>query len=310
MTTKTLTRKTKRIASIHLGTAPLHLKRILFATDFSSQAATAFKIAARLSGHFGSKLYMMHVISPMLYAAGGGAIAPALQKVEIKRASENMATYFARMPAMTSVEHEEIVTCGSAKELIPAAVKEKRIDLVVMGSHGRSGISKLALGSVAESALRHLHCPVLICGPECKRNSHPFKSILLATDLSIGSLRSAQYASTLAGEFHAQLTIVHVAPTDTTKNESIPGDAEQQEAVAIDDLMPPVGGLRKHTQYSIRSGEPASELLRIAKMADANLIVMGAREGKTLADHAPWATISKVIHDARCPVLAVQPHFG
>lgn len=310
MTTKTPTRKTKRIASIHLGTAPLRLKRVLFATDFSSQAATAFKIAVRLSEHFCGKLYMMHVISPMLYAAGGGVIAPALQEVELKRASENMAAYFARMPEMASVEHEEIVTCGAAKELIPGVVKEKRIDLVVMGSHGRSGIGKIALGSVAESALRHLHCPVLICGPECKRNFHPFKSVLLATDLSVGSLRSAQYAVTLAEEFQAQLTIVRVVPKDSAKNGSIHGDTKQQEATAIDELAPAVGELRKHIQYSIRSGECAPELLRLAKMADANLIVMGAREGKTLADHAPWATISKVIHDARCPVLAVQPHFG
>jgi nucleotide-binding universal stress UspA family protein len=311
MTTKMPARKTKKITSLHLSTAPLHLKRILFATDFSSQAATAFELAAQLSEHFGSRLYMMHVISPMLYAAGnGGVIAPALQKVEIKRATENMEAYFSRMPAMAALKHEEIVTCGAAKDLIQSAVKEKGIDLLVMGSHGHSGIGKLALGSVAESALRHLRCPVLICGPECKRLCIPFKSILLATDLSIGSLRSAQYAVTLVEEFHAQLTIVHVVPTDSTKSDSIHGGARDQEVAKIDELVPAVGKLREHTQYSIPSGKCAPELLEIAELVDANLIVMGAREGKTLVDHAPWATISRVIHDAQCPVLAVQPHFG
>ncbi len=312
MTAKTsvLESKTKKDTGIHLGTAPLHLKRILFGTDFSSMASAAFRVAARLSQHFGSTLYMTHVMSPMLYAAGGGVVAPALQEVEIKRAQEKLIHYFARQPEFASIKHEEIITCGQIKELIREIVEEKRIDLVVMGSHGRGGIRKLALGSVAESALRLLPCPALICGPECTRSYHPFKSILLATGLSVGSLRSAQYASALAEEFHAHLTIVHVVPTDAAGNESIHKGQRQQQVAAIGELVPAAGESRKHTQYSIQSGDPVPELLRIAKLANANLIVMGAREGGPMADHAPWATVSRVIHEARCPVLAMQPHFG
>ena len=312
MTTRTsaLETKTKRDTGIHLGTAPLHLKRILFATDFSSSASAAFRAAARLSQHFGSTLYMTHVISPMLYAAGGGVVAPALQEVEIRRAQEKLAHYFAQLPEFASIKHEEIVTCGQIKELIRDIAEEKRIDLVVMGSHGRGGIGKLALGSVAESALRLLRCPALICGPECTRNYHPFKSILLATGLSVGSLRSAQYASTLAEQFHAHLTIVHVVPPDTAKDESTHKGQRQQQVAAIGELIPSSRELRKHTRYSIQSGDPVPKLLRIAKLANANLIVMGAREGGPMADHAPWATVSRVIHEARCPVLAIQPHFG
>lgn len=118
MTTRTPTRKTKKVTGIHLGTSPLHLKRILFATDFSSPASAAFRVAALLSRHFGGKLYMTHVISPMLYAAGGGIVAPALQEVEIRRAHEKLTHYFARLPEFASIEREEIVTCGQAKELI------------------------------------------------------------------------------------------------------------------------------------------------------------------------------------------------
>jgi nucleotide-binding universal stress UspA family protein len=310
MTTSTLTGKTRKITDIHLGTSPLHLKRILFATDFSSPALASFKVAVQLSRHFGGRLYMTHVISPMLYAAGGGVVTPALQEVEIRRAHEKLTHYFARLPQFASIKREGIVTCGQTKELIREIVEEKHIDLVAMGSHGRGGIRKLALGSVAESALRLLRCPALICGPECARSYRPFKSILLATGLSIGSLRSAQYASALAEEFHAHLTIVHVVPPDTPKNESIHRGQRQQHVAAIGELVPAAGESRKHTQYSIQSGDPVPELLRIAKLANANLIVMGAREGGPMADHAPWATVSRVIREARCPVLAIQPHFG
>jgi nucleotide-binding universal stress UspA family protein len=311
MTTETATPKTKRdAADIHLGTAPLHSKHILFATDFSSYASAAFEVAAQLSQHFGSKLYMAHVITPMLYAVGGGVITPALQEVEMKQAHMKLANYFARMPKLASIQHEEIVTCGSAKELIREIVEDKNVDLVVMGSHGRGGIAKLALGSVAESALRHLHCPVLVCGPQCKRTFHPFKSIVLATDLSISSLRPAQYASALTEEFHARLTIGHVNPADSPKNGPIHADQKQEEVEAIDKFVPVGADVRKHTQYNIRSGDPASELLRLAKLTNANLIVMGAQGKGAFADRAPWAILSNVIREARCPVLAVQPHFA
>jgi nucleotide-binding universal stress UspA family protein len=304
MTTTTVTQTAKRKQSIHLETTRLHPKRILFATDFSSQASAAFKWAARLSQHFGSKLYMAHVLAPAYYAAGSGIVAPVLQEVEIKLAKEKLARYFARKPELDSITHEEIVTIGPAKELVQSIAEENHIDLVVMGSHGRGHVSKLALGSVAEAVLRHLHCPVLVCGPECRRRYQPFKAIVLATDLSLRSLRPAQYASSLAEEFRAKLTIVHVLPGSKTSAEQ-----KQQTVEEIDEIIPAMAELRKNTNYCIPSGDLAQEMLRIAELAKANLIVMGVEEKGTMADHAPWATISKVIREARCPVLAVQPHI-
>src|SRR6266702_1292879 len=150
--------KATQDGGIHLGTTHLHLKHILFATDFSSQAGAAFKVAVQLCRHFGSKLYTVHILTPALYAAGsGGVIVPAIREVELRRAQEKAVHYFARMSESDSIEHEEIITYGFVNELIGEIVESRGIDLVVMGSHGRGGLSKLALGSVAESALRHLH---------------------------------------------------------------------------------------------------------------------------------------------------------
>jgi len=70
----------------------------------------------------------------MLYSAGGGVVAPTLQEVEIRRAREKLTQYFARLPEFGSIEREEIVTCGQAKELTREIVEEKNIDLAVMGS--------------------------------------------------------------------------------------------------------------------------------------------------------------------------------
>ena len=304
MTNTAAGHKTKSAHDIHLGAAPLHFKRILFATDFSPQASAAFKTAVRLSQNYGSMLYLAHVVSPMLYAPNGGVVAPALQQAEIESAHEKLGHHITRMPEPGAIKYQQIVTCGMAKELIPAIVKENHIDLLAMGSHGRDGVSKLALGSVAEAALRHVHCPVLVCGPHCRRTYHPFKSILLATDLSLESLRSAQFASALSEEFHSQLTIAHVIRNQPAREDRDQGFAK------IKELVPEDTGLQKHIRFSIHSGDPASELLGVAERTNADLIVMGVHETGFAADHAPWSTISSVIREARCPVMAVQPHFG
>ena len=96
--------RTKKTHGVHLDTAPLHNKRILFATDFSPQASTAFRTAVRFSRHYGGTLYMAHVVSPMLYAPNGGVLAPALQQVEIKNANEKLGRYITRMPDLGAVE--------------------------------------------------------------------------------------------------------------------------------------------------------------------------------------------------------------
>jgi nucleotide-binding universal stress UspA family protein len=137
-----------------LDTTSVHLKRILFATDLSRQATTAFKFAAWLSLRFGSKLYLVHAISSAYYAVDAGKVAPALRDVEMKVAHKKLGHYFERMREAGLVDREEIVTSSLPKELIREVVETKRVDLVVMGSHGRGGIGKLALGSVAESAIR------------------------------------------------------------------------------------------------------------------------------------------------------------
>jgi nucleotide-binding universal stress UspA family protein len=304
VTTIPATRQGTGNDSIHLGTTRLSFKRILFATDFSPLVSVAFKWAAQFSRYFSSRLYMVHVLS---YGADSGVMAPVLVEVEIKRAQEKLSRYFLRKPDLVSIEHEEIVVRGPTTELIREVVTENNIDLVVMGSHGRGGIGKLILGSVAESALRHLHCPVLVCGSQCKRNYEIPKSIVLATDLSVRSLRPAQYASALAAEFDADLTIVHVI---STSNECKSDDEEEQSREErLNELVPAIEELREKVQCKIESGDPASELLEVARSKRANLIVMGVDENGKLADHAPWATISKVIRGARCPVLAVQPHL-
>ena len=196
----------------HLETSPIHIKGILAATDLSGQATLALKFGARLAKKLNCRLHVLYTVMPQLYVADTAILSAELQKIEIERGEKQLHQHLSRIPEVRTIRHEEIALCGHAAEAIAATIEAKGIDLVVMGSHGRSGFGKIALGSVAESVIRRTHCPALVVGPQCARRFDAFKSIVLATNLPAGSLRAAQYAMSLTKETGATLAVVHVVP--------------------------------------------------------------------------------------------------
>jgi len=303
MSVSMIGRKKERHTFPHLESVPIQIKAILAATDLSEPATTALKIAARMAKRFESRLHVVHAVMPELYLADTTMLSAELQKIDMQRAEHELHQYTTKIPEVRTTLHEEIAVYGPAYEAIPALVERAGIDLIVMGSHGRGPATKLVLGSVAESVIRNTHCPAVVVGPRCDAHFRPLKSILLATDLPPLSLRAAQYATSLTRQFGSTLTVVHVKKEHT--GESILDFIEQKD---LTQLTPGDAEFRKHVHFEVPSGNAAEEILRIANECSADLIVMGAHEHGTLADHAPWATLSGVIREAPCPVLAVQPH--
>jgi nucleotide-binding universal stress UspA family protein len=295
-------------ASLHLGTSPIRIRRILAATDFSEQATLALKIAARLAKQLRSRLYVLHTVVPQVYTPGIGVLAPVLQEVDLEGAREQLHEYAIKIPEVRTVKHEEIVLNDTVIEAISGEVESKIIDLVVMGSHGRGGLGKLLLGSNAENAIRHLHCPILVVGPRSASRHWPLKSMVFATDLTVGSLRAAQYATSIAQESGAALTLVHVLakPREEDHDRS---KVEQEAMEKLRQLIPSDIQLAKQVHFEIATGGRADQILHFANHRKAGLIVMGVRERGALANHASWATLSEVIHTAHCPILAVPPHL-
>lgn len=296
----------EQIAPPHLETAPIHFRAILAATDLSEQATTALKIAAQAAHHFRSRLQVVYAVMPEFYMADTTVLSPELQKVDLERAQHELHEYTRRIPEVRTTMHEEIAVFGPAVDVIEALARTAGIDLLVMGSHGHGAARKLVLGSVAESVIRNTHCPVLVAGPHCKPRLLPLKSIVLATNLPAASLRAAQYATSLTRQFGGTLTVVHVLRGDAGEG-TISSASTRRE---LRELVPDDPELKHHVHFQVRSGEAAQEVVRIAKRSKADLIVMGAHEHSTLADHSPWATLSHVIRESPCPVLAVQPHFA
>ncbi len=287
-----------------LGPVGLRFRSILVATDYSLASKTAVKLAARLAKEFHAQLYVLHAVEPDIYASsmGGGPVAE-LQLMNLKSERENLHKYGERMADLRTVRHKEIVFLGTPSDAIRSAGQVNNIDLLVLGSHGRRGLAKLALGSVAEWAIRRLDYPVLVAGPVCDKTFHPIRSIVLATDFSQEALRSVQYASSLAEDYNATLTVVNVLSRASTREEQSRNELSSMKKLR--ELLPSGCGECRTLQYQVRSGDIAPAVMDVAQENKASLIVLGARHRSALSDHVPRNKLSAIIRSSRCPVLVV-----
>jgi nucleotide-binding universal stress UspA family protein len=285
-----------------LGPVGLRFRSILVATDCSPASATAVKLAARFAKESHARLCVLHSIMPEIYAVNMGSF-PELDQVNLQNARENLREYDEHIPELRAVKHEEITLLDSPGAAIQCVSEANHIDLLVLGSRGRRGLAKLALGSVAEWAIRHLNYPVLVAGPQCDKTWRPIRSIVLAADLSEGGLRSAQYASSMAQDYNARLTLVHVLPHGSkTESQAV---TERDIIGKLHQLLPSDAEEDCTPQFEVKSGEAAAEVLHSAHENRANIVVLSARHSSLLADRAPRTKLSTIIGGARCPVLVV-----
>ncbi len=285
------------------GSVGLRFRSILVGTDCSPASETAVRLAARLAKECHAKLYVLHSIVPEFYAVDTHAPLPELALMDLQNARENLHKYVEHIPELRTSKHKEVVFVGSASEAIQSVGKSNDIDLLVLGSHGRHGLAKLTLGSVAEWAIRRLTFPVLVAGPMCDKSLRPIQSIVLATDLSQQALRSAQYASSMAQDYSARLTLMHVLPRAATIDGQ--NQAESSTHNKLHRLVPSDCGEQCTLKFEVKTGDIAPAILHSAQLNKANLIVLGAKHRAPLADHMPRTKLSAIIRGSHCPVLVV-----
>jgi nucleotide-binding universal stress UspA family protein len=135
----------------------MNYKKILFATDFSPASDAALHYATAMARDSGARLLILHVEEmPVPYAAGEMVMpAPLYPNPEVRRMLEEV------VPDDPSVRYEHHLVQGSPAEEIASVAHQQAVDLLVMGTHGRTGIRRVLMGSVAEAVMRHADCPVL-----------------------------------------------------------------------------------------------------------------------------------------------------
>ncbi len=133
------------------------LQRILFPTDFSEPSQACLVTAASLAQADDAELFLLHVEQPQSAVTGGG-IAPYPMPVPTTKEAEAKLN---AMEVRQGIRCSKYLVRGSASTEIAKFAKEHDIDMIVMGTHGRTGLSRVLMGSVAEAVVRKAPCPVL-----------------------------------------------------------------------------------------------------------------------------------------------------
>lgn len=282
------------------------LKNILFATDFSPAADAAAPFAIQIARSYGAKVYGVHVNASNDYAA----VAPEAWTVMVEPSEKEAKEQIQRLnEQLHSVEHEVVIGQGNISETIANVIKEKEIDLVVLGTRGRTKLGKALLGSVAEQILRQAPCPVLTVGPHVTMElprAPEVREILYATDLAAEFPAAAPYAISLAQENQAHLVLLHVIEDRRTGEPVSWSDVVDSKMRKLRQLVPPEAELWCQPGCCVEPGAPAEKILTVANRLHTDLIVLGARPAKGLATHLDMGTVHKVVSQATCPVLTVR----
>jgi len=297
-------------ADTELGTR-VALKNILFLTDFSEPSQTALPFALALAREYGAVIHALHILLPEPYSYATPETTAAALDAQEDTAREEMQRVDAEL---SGLPHQVTLVRGvSVWEQVEQAIRDTDADVIVLGTHGRTGAQRLLLGSVAEEIFRHSEVPVMTIGPGVRKGMHSgarFRRVLFPTDFSAESLAGAPYAISLAQENEARLTLLHVVPAPKRESETALAAAAVSVAMhRLHDMVPPEAELWCRPETVVEFGEAAEQILRTAVARDADLIVLGVRSAKgheTGAAHFGRAIAHTVVAAASCPVLTVR----
>lgn len=283
----------------------IHTKKILVPVDFSEASEKGVNYGLSLALEFQARLILANIV-PYDSLAYLTAKAHLLDLIPAK--------------LREWLDFELIVKGGDVRQELLGIVEEKEIDLVVMGSRGRSNVQRLLLGSVTERMLRKLHVPILtVSHLEPERELHkpgpvPFKKLLYATDLADGSEAGLEFSIRLARGLNAHLTVVHVLqPLDAAMcgietAGYLPDYATEAHAQASERLNRLVGLVSDGSvpiTTLLAEGVAYERINALAAKQNVDLVVINL-QGKGRLDRALLGTTAeRVIRTATVPVLAL-----
>ena len=284
------------------------LKRILFATDFSPYSNAALPYALAIAHQYRARLYGAHVLSSDDYLV----FSPEAWPVHLQQEEQLQQEAVSRLEQqLKGLPHQALCGVGDVWDVLCQLIGAHDIDLLVIGSHGRTGARKLFMGSIAEKIFRQASCPVLTVGPEVvqqQKSVAEFTRILLATNYGEESLAAASYAIALAQEHQARLSLLHVVERPHAETAGLESNSDLLTR-RLQELVPPDTELCSRPEYFIQLGTPAERILQFSEAAQVDLIVMGVRpiHGTVSAvTHLAHTTAQHIVAHAACPVLTVR----
>src|SRR5215510_444810 len=280
-------------------TLEVKLESVLVATDFSTASKEAVLYATAIARRHNSKLFIVHVVT----SRSESALMDGWRAGQAEIIEQLLAN------RLDGIEHELVVKSGQVAEVLSRFIVEKSIDLVVVGTRGRTGVLKALLGSVAEDIFRRASCPVLTVGPNISSQNPEVgpERILAATGFATHSVFGVRYAIGLAQSLHSSIALLHVV----TEGSQLSGEAKSRltaENIAkLRDLIPAAVYLASEPLLLVEFGSAVEKILQTAVAWNANLIVLGLRNvHEASSGRATWARAYEIVSKANCPVLTVR----
>jgi nucleotide-binding universal stress UspA family protein len=292
----------------------LRIERILCPIDFSEFSVTAYDYAQSLAWHYKATLFLQHVIDSLTPYYPYHAFPDAYNEIcrQLRASAEQQLQEFAKTHSWRGVHPQCDVQDGAATDLILGFADAQAVNLIVMGTHGLRGIDHLTLGSVTEKVLRKAPCPVLavrkpahvFAPPGGEPDLVPLHRILYCTDFSDTSEQAWDHAFSLAVEYSAELTLLHVLEDISSSS-----DIENETAKVLERLEKRISPWARKNGMSkgvVRIGKAYQQIIQLALESRTDLIVMGVR-GRHALDLAVFgSTTYRVVQSGPCPVLVVH----
>jgi nucleotide-binding universal stress UspA family protein len=291
----------------------VNIEHVICPIDLSTHSALALRHAAAWARWYDAWLHVLHVAplpQPLLSPTGLLAALPVRPLDEI---TADVNRFVDETLAGDDDPIVDVVQGQPSAAIVHASAREH--SLLVMGTHGWSGLDRLLLGSVTERVAHTTRCPLLVVPPRplSLQATPALKQVLCAVDFQPSSLAGLRYALSFGQEARARIEVVTVLDylraddlgalieTMVPEHEDLRNARLQQLHACI----PEDARLWCEIQESVLAGPPADALLRRSEALEADLIVMGTGDRPHL--HALWlgSTTGRLLREARCPVLIV-----
>ncbi|MFZ2490552.1 MAG: universal stress protein [Thermoanaerobaculia bacterium] len=272
-------------------------KNVLCPVDFSDCAADGLHYAAAVARCQDARLAVLHAdrFSAPAYFTHGQLTQLAEQAKQWRAGAQRSLEEFVRAAVgLEPLDAPAFLSEAPTVEAILDMASKLHADLIVMGTHGRSGVNRLLLGSVAERVLQLSRIPLLVVRTGLSRIEMPAQRVLCPVNDSSEARRALDLATLVAGCFGASVTVLHVRTP--------------RQAGSISDLhtwIPDAQRERCPIDEVIRHGEAAREIVIAASDSNCDLVVIGARHHRFLDMTVLGTTTERVVRHSPCPVMAV-----
>ena len=301
----------------------IRIKSILCPVDFSDVSHHALEHAVMLARWYHATLYVLHVHRLAMPTTGiGPYVAEAVQpQVLTERERSQLSGSLRELvePARAGGAAVEILLDEglNVAQTVEERAQALSVDLITLGTHGRTGFQRLVLGSVAERVLRVARCPVMTVPARepatTPRSPAALQRIICPIDFSPASSRAIEYAASFASQSDARLTVMHVIEMPLDPVETPPPNfhdyRQRLVALAHERLKQAISDHSRQTceiDELLLVGRAYKEILRVAQDQFADLIVMGV-QGRGAVDLMFFgSTTNHVVRQAACPVLTIR----